>query len=207
MVNVCPNCGSPEIEYASMMRESTISIAGFGLPEKYYCKGCGYEGSVILEMPADKVGKVKFHNKPVKIPMPDKASVEIVKPVFMMVVFLFFAVTVFMAFNPVNFGEEPDQPEYYTILGEKVLAEEIELPLRDLGTMKMPGIKKEMHFLETAEGELLVAVYDVDLIDIGSATGTGMVKGFTFDLFMTIFISGLLVLLIAHHWQRKMHFM
>lgn len=46
---VCPNCGSPEIQYATTSGGTTAGIIGMGVPQLYYCRKCGYQGSVIIE--------------------------------------------------------------------------------------------------------------------------------------------------------------
>lgn len=46
---MCPSCGSPDIEYASTMRDTTAALTGLGLPQIYVCKNCWYQGSVIVE--------------------------------------------------------------------------------------------------------------------------------------------------------------
>ncbi|MEM3412069.1 MAG: TFIIB-type zinc ribbon-containing protein [archaeon] len=56
-MKVCPNCGSTEIEYASLDKRSG-EFVGIGVPQKYFCKNCGYTGSVIIET------KKYFRRKP-----------------------------------------------------------------------------------------------------------------------------------------------
>ncbi len=64
-MEVCPSCGSPEIEYASTMRDTTAALTGLGLPQVYVCKNCWYQGSVIIrtERPGDFARPVKEARK------------------------------------------------------------------------------------------------------------------------------------------------
>ena len=206
IVEVCPNCGSSNIEYATTMRESTISIAGFGLPEKYYCKNCGYEGSVILEMPQSKVGRAPFPRKHVKIEMPDRGSVEVLRPVFATSVLVFFVVCALFFFTAAYFVGPEEEPEYFTIMGEKVSPVEIEQPLQEIGSVTIPGISQEIVFKETPSGQMLVAVVNVSMFSLGTATGIQGVTGFTFSLFIMVFFAAFVVLMVLHHWKRKLHF-
>ena len=36
-VQICPSCGSPRLEYASMDSRSVKTIIGLGAPNKFYC--------------------------------------------------------------------------------------------------------------------------------------------------------------------------
>ena len=60
---ICPNCGSEKIDYASLEAGSGTSFLGIGLPEKYYCKNCGYAGSVILKVDRRKITLTVFASK------------------------------------------------------------------------------------------------------------------------------------------------
>lgn len=91
---VCPNCGSPEIEYASLDKRSG-SIIGFGIPEKYFCKDCSYTGSVILEVDSARLKKMKFPKKkmnPYKLKY-DAAT----KPILIFCLFAFVLASIFIA--------------------------------------------------------------------------------------------------------------
>ncbi|MBI1973361.1 TFIIB-type zinc ribbon-containing protein [Candidatus Micrarchaeota archaeon] len=99
---VCPNCGSRDIQYASMRQDAPRVFVGIGLPEVYYCPDCGYEGGVVLEMNASSRGKGRFPNKPLRLvtpTLPNRPDVETVKPAFTIVVLVFFVFTAFFFAN------------------------------------------------------------------------------------------------------------
>jgi len=54
-IRVCPKCGSPRI------RETKTSVNGWLVPTTYYCEeeGCGYSGSVYVEIDADEIETIK----------------------------------------------------------------------------------------------------------------------------------------------------
>ncbi|TFG33205.1 hypothetical protein EU527_08635 [Candidatus Thorarchaeota archaeon] len=54
-IRVCPRCGSSKI------RETKTSVNGWLVPTTYYCdeKGCGYSGSVYVEIDVEEVETIK----------------------------------------------------------------------------------------------------------------------------------------------------
>lgn len=87
-MEVCPSCGSPDIEYASTMRDTTAALTGLGLPQIYVCKNCWYQGSVIVrtERPGDFARPVKEAQR---IDTKIKSNISLVKAVGIPILVLF----------------------------------------------------------------------------------------------------------------------
>ncbi len=97
-VQVCPECGSPRLEYASMDTRATGTITGLGAPEVYYCEDCGYEGSIKLEMPVSQLDKPQIEKlkerKTKKETKEGKKKSDVLKPIFTTVILLFLVAAV-----------------------------------------------------------------------------------------------------------------
>ncbi len=110
---VCPNCGSREIEIASL---TGAGMVGLGLPEKYYCHNCGYLG-LPLEVTESQYKKLKFTPKKIRKPRMTKTlkeAQEFVRVVLVLTVLAFFAFSVFL-FMP---GQESTYYPPQKITGE-----------------------------------------------------------------------------------------
>jgi len=46
-IQVCPKCGSPQIESASW-------LDGWVFPNRYVCADCGYSGYIVMELEKEK---------------------------------------------------------------------------------------------------------------------------------------------------------
>lgn len=189
---VCPHCGSTDVEYASMVEEPG-TITGFGLPEKYFCKRCGYRGSVILEMSKNDIRRTNFSkklwvNKNEKI---DYRSVEIFKPVFI-TISIVFLITSFMLLVPAyDFSVEPISEINYT----------------QLGSITTLPSGKEIYIMKSGEkyvpyGEKYLKLSESPFTYVENALGLKNVQGFLVPVFFLFFISGLFVLMIYSHWHR-----
>jgi predicted RNA-binding Zn-ribbon protein involved in translation (DUF1610 family) len=209
-VKVCPNCGDPNIEYASVMRESAVTITGFGLPEVYYCKNCGYEGSVILEVDKRDLKKIKFPHKIKKIKMNDKRSAEIMRPVFVVCILLFFIAAV-VFFMPASLAQQPAlAPENVIIIGDEQILFDIPTQTQPLiGTIvgEIPVGDMTRIEAETAEGVYYVYITPDDrVVDVQKATGIASITGFMFPLFLIFFVLGMLALMVYSQLTRTVHF-
>jgi hypothetical protein len=87
-VQVCPQCGSPNLKASSMRAGSTSAITGLGTPPIYLCISCGYEGPIIV-IDRDKIGMFQEDIKSGKLKEVEeeemgKVAVEktIIKPLF-----------------------------------------------------------------------------------------------------------------------------
>jgi uncharacterized integral membrane protein len=193
------------------MRDSTAAIAGLGLPEEYYCKKCGYQGSIILEVDRKswRKGKYTFRTRPYVPPkLWDKKTVELAKPVFSVMMLLFFAVLVLLVI-PMSKVENPviKQIGSYQVIptldGEKVplvlgstLATPLNYPTLPLFSKEIAGLTNTYW---TAGGNATMSPLE-------RAIGIN-VLGFVFPLFITFFMIGILAILIYSHLHRATHFL
>lgn len=192
---VCPNCGSIEIDYASM-RSDSGSLVGIGLAEKYYCPNCGYRGSVILKMTPSQIKKHRFSKKPWHSKPGRKEgykSVEVIKPVFITVLLLFF----FMAFILMI-------PRY------EIASEQEVFEINQFGSVTYLPDGKEILITEQGEyvkqGQKYLKVSESSFVYIEDATGLKNVGGFLVPAFFMFFLSGFFILMIYSHWHRVKFF-
>ncbi|MEM0372760.1 MAG: TFIIB-type zinc ribbon-containing protein [archaeon] len=191
---VCPNCGSPYIEYASL-REESGSLVGIGIPEKYYCPRCGYRGSVVLEMTSEQLKRRRFSKKewsehPLRV---TKRSSEAVKPIFTIMLLLFF----FAAFSLMI-------PRY------QILKEPQPVNIYDQGSIQFIPSGDEMSIKESGQavkyGELYYSVQSSGLSYVDRALGLQNVGGFLVPMFFLLFIAGFMALMLYSHWHRVQFF-
>jgi|GEM_PF-1719938 len=192
-VQVCPDCGSPRLEYASMDTRSVKTIIGLGAPNKYYCKDCGYEGSVKLEAPVSEIEEMRpkdsktQERERIEREREGKKAPEtpsVLKPISIILILGFLITAVFVALTPIRrealpyYGGEPE-----TLTNETLnLTEEREDPY-----LREP-------WEEHPETE-----------PVRRATGIQMVTGFLVPLLIIFFLVGLLVYLIWYYANRLTH--
>lgn len=191
---VCPNCGSPYIEYASLRADSG-SIIGIGVPEKYYCPSCGYKGPVILEMTNEQLKKHKFNRTPweEKKMRVDHRSAEAVKPVFTLILILFLFAAVSLMIPRYELTREPN-----------------ELDLQKIGSIQHVPVGGKITITESDQivdyGGTYYEVQSSYLSEVDRALGLQNVGGFLVPMFFMFFISGFFALLIYSHWHRVKFF-
>lgn len=193
-VIVCPNCGNPEIEYASLRKRSG-AILGLGVPEQYYCPKCGYMGSVVLSLPRDELKKIKFKPKRLKKIRTEK-SAEILEPIFIGILLIFLTVSLFLLFPKYEVLKGPEITDNFTLtkIGSVTTVVYIPPPTQIEETKEMP-----------AYGTYLV-VKNASISDIDRAFGYENVLGFLTPLFFLFFLLGFLILMIYSHWHRVKFF-
>lgn len=191
---VCPNCGSPYIEYASL-REDSGSLVGIGVPEKYYCPSCGYCGSVILEMTSAQLKKHKFarrvwHEEALRV---TRRSAETVKPIFTMVLILFFFAAFTMMIPQYEITKEPAPVNAYS-----------------QGSIQYVPVGDEVSIGESPQtvqyGGTYFTVRESSLSYVDRALGLQNVGGFLVPMFFMFFIAGFFALMLYSHWHRVQFF-
>ncbi len=188
-VEVCPNCGSPRVEYAATEARSG-ALLGIGIPEQYYCKDCGYTGSIILEVPKSAIGNINFRRirKGRSMPIGPK-STEVLKPIYTAVL-LVFMFTIFLFLIP-----------RYEVLSGYSGQSTSQLGTSTTQIVTIPTAYKQNQPASQAPGVSYIAVKEsaLDYVDraLGSDIGT-----FVVPLFFILFLSGFIMLMIASHWYR-----
>lgn len=203
-IKVCPDCGSPEIEYASMAAAAR-TVRGFGLPEVYYCQKCGYEGPLIIEAEKKYLADIKFKKVPVKYEPLHPIHAERYKPIFMICVLLFFMVSVFFFFPKTA---PAAAPEFFEFQGQKIIISFGELDLlRLLGsTQTLPFVGSVTFEKSSGVGVLEYRISNTTVLDIGRATGLSGMIGFVFPVFIVFLLIALIVVMLHSHWRRAVHF-
>jgi len=188
---VCPNCGSGRIDYASLEASSGTSFLGIGLPEKYYCKNCGYTGSVIIKVDKRKIKKMKFKNFNYKKFTPVKEretrKIEVMKPVFTLTVMFFLLIAVLLLF-----------PRY------NVTRDAVEFDNNIVGATTITNIPKgTVTSIETESEPVTYITMETRNIDeIDQALGLENTIGFIVPLFFLFLVIGFSVLALSSHWER-----
>lgn len=187
-IKVCPNCGSPDIDYASLESDSGKEFLGIGIPEKYYCKNCGYTGSVILEVDKRKLKNIKFKNinfkkktktRRVKIKKHNVRRVELMKPVFVLTV-LFFLITSIFFLIPV-------------IKNNNQMPNSIKIGLSETVKGDYKNSQNESTYEKT----------DISRVrEISNALGLENSVGFLTPLFFLFFTLALIILGFSAHLER-----
>ena len=187
---ICPNCGSEKINYASLETSSGTTFIGIGLPEKYYCKNCGYTGSVILKVDRRKIKKMKFKNfnyKKKKVKHRHTRKPEIMKPILTLTVLFFFITAVLLLF-----------PKH------DVSIEETKFIPSDFGMMTIEEMPKGT--VISIEPELETITYmtteNKKIEEIDNALGLENTVGYIIPLFFLFLVTGFLVLGLSAHWKR-----
>ncbi|MFW5902335.1 MAG: hypothetical protein ACOCTT_00395, partial [archaeon] len=184
-VKVCPKCGSPRIDFASMNTKSIGTVIGLGTPNKYYCKDCGYEGLIRIEASAEEIERMKDETrkrlrKEEKIKR--KKTPLILKPLSIVLILGFLITAIFIAMNPI--GTETSS---YIPIGQRMEEE-------------------PLNVTEEKEANLMEEPYDIypETESIRRATGITII-GFLVPLFIIFFLIGLLVYLIWYYLERITH--
>ena len=193
MVKVCPNCGSTNIDYASLEEGSGKEFLGIGLPEKYYCKDCGYTGSVILEVDRRKLKDIKFkkinfkkqhkEKSKVKKKKHEVRNVELMKPVFVLTV-LFFLLTSLVFLSPVVKSQNQQGTGGF-----------IQTSITQ--TSKTNNQKNNTNPYTQYEKTDVTKVKG-----ISNALGIESAVGFLTPLFFLFFTIALVILGLSAHWER-----
>jgi len=185
-VLICPVCGSRRIDYASLYPESG-EIVGLGIPEKYYCPDCGYKGPVAIEVYEKEVKNARKQILKKRIARKKEAPrhVEILKPVFTVIILLFF-ITAFAMMIP-----------HYKI--KRTTPEAIGY---NLGTSTELQ-EYQNTAVKTAAPPIITVDYEnSSMKQISNAIGFPTLASILFPLFMIFFTAGFLVLMIYSHGKR-----
>lgn len=198
-VQACPKCGSPRLNYASMETGATGTITGLGAPGVYYCKDCGYEGSIKLHIPVnelnkDQIKKIK-KRKPKKKTAKGKKKSDIMKPIFVTSILLFLVAATLATLSgafpiassrtPIDrtgFPEIEETPTNLTnVTQETIYPEE-------------PAITPEAHENYS------------ELAAISRGAGIETTVGLVFPIFIIFFFIGLFVYMIWFYGYKLEHF-
>ncbi len=197
-VQICPECGSPRIEYASLDTRATGTITGLGAPEVYYCKDCGYEGSIKLKVPVDQLKehqKEKLSQKKRSKTKEKKKKADALKPIFTLTVLLFLAAAVLTATVGRRSTEAAtgavNQTNYPMIQ---------ENPLYQLNQTEGTG--------ETPEKKITGGGYgnQTSLKMVSRGTGLEEVTGYLFPMFVIFFSIGIFSYMIWTYGHKLEHF-
>lgn len=190
-VQVCPECGSPRLEYASMDTRSTKTITGLGAPEVYYCKDCGYEGSVKLEMPINQLEEKdidKIKRRTTDKSYKKKRKPDVLKPIFSTVIVLFLVAAVFTALSGVGRSNTLDKtskigyPQYTS----------------NFSTQEKGGEDRQI----VSEGP----ENQTGLQMVSRGSGIGKTTSFLFPIFIIFLFLGLFSYMIWTYGYRIQHF-
>lgn len=197
-VKLCPNCGNPEIEYASLHKEAPQGFVGLGLPAVYFCQRCGYEGELIIETDAATAKKLKF--KPVKQTYAPKCAqhLDVLKPVIIYCIILFLISSGFLVvtLNNATASAQNQNSNQGFIVGLRELTQLGSLT--DSPIMSIAQLIIGHQLITTNEGQVVLRDLDRS-IGINAA---GWLLSFLIAVLMIVF----LILLIAHHWERGVRF-
>jgi len=178
-VRVCPNCGSTNIDYANLETEAGRGFLGIGIPERYYCKDCGYVGSVILEVDRRKLKNMKFKKinyKKQKIKRKHRIRrTELMKPVFAITALFFIITSVFFLVPEIKTGNT--STKWITV------------NYNATGGQTIPEKKYTAGDIEKIR-------------EVSTATGIQQTTGFLVPLFFMFFTIAIVVLGISAHWER-----
>lgn len=179
-VQVCPKCGSPRIDYASMDTRSVRTVIGLGTPNKYYCKDCGYEGMIKIKTSIDGAERIKedARKKKAKEKEEKKKTPVILKPLSIILIIGFLITAIFIAMTPIETETTP-----YIPFGRSIEEEPLNLT------------EEESDLLE----EPLEAQPDTE--PVRRATGITII-GFLVPMFIIFFLVGLLVYMIWYYMER-----
>jgi hypothetical protein len=184
MKKVCPNCGSSEIDYASLQTGSG-EMVGIGLQAKYYCPKCGYCGSVILEMNEKQRNESKFSKQIYH--SGHHRSVEAMKPVFTMTLILFMITAVVLLVPKYEINKEP------SVVSPDTSHSITYLPVRVSDSIM--GGNYTYTIIEAENTQAIISSVD-------SALGLMNVSGFLVPAFFLFFVSGMITLMIMNHYRR-----
>ena len=176
MKKVCPNCGSCEIDYASMRTDSG-GVVGIGVSERYYCPDCGYKGSVILEVADDAKCPVRkpYHEKK------RERSAEVLKPVYVMVLLLFLLTAVVLMIPKYDLSKEKIPAKLDVSRSTEGIYEPRTVTIIDTPVTIIQAEPSKLEYIDGAMGikaDLLV------------------------QLFYMFFVTGFIALMICSHWKR-----
>jgi len=197
---VCPNCGSNQIDYGSLTIGATKTITGLGIPQMYYCPECGYEGPVILEIDQKHMKKTKFPRKKFKTKILGKHSIEVLRPIFTIVIMVFILITT-LAFIPLK--ESKLYTENLTPLPANYLEGK---EIVSIEMTEMPQFDGQVLVEKIDTGETVIEVKENVPPEFDIKLGTESVHTFIWPLFMIIFVLGFIGLMIAKHYERSLKF-
>ena len=193
-MKVCPKCGSRELDYASLRKESG-ALLGLGLPQDYYCTTCGYTGPLILQLSdkeyekLSKKGQFRHHRKYQPITVGRHASPEIIKPAMAVVFIVFLASLVFFTIPKYTYAEAPG-----VALGAR---DNFLIAGKETGDYKAPA-GAALTVGEFAEAARIEHVTDVTAINqVSTATGLQDVASFSWYLFILLFSVGIVGMLLT----------
>lgn len=208
---ICPNCGSPRIDYASLERRSG-AIIGIGIPEKYFCKKCGYLGSIVIEVNRNDFRKIKkkfgkVSRKTIlkasksllrrkQKELRAKTSTEVLKPAFTGTLVVFFVIAIFFLF-----------PRYEVLKGP--IPENLSATA---GSSTIIGISPQERMVWTENQtvttgfNLYLVIQNTSIIDLDRALGIGGLSAFLVPVFFLIFLAALIAIMIFSHWHRVRFF-
>ncbi len=176
---VCPKCGSSNIEYASLDVRSG-EIVGLGVPEKYYCRDCGYVGSIAIEIEKTKTGKLK--KRKIKARKVKTLTVEELKPVYTAVIILFLIASIGLMLP--KYEVKPKAVQGETITAIMNFSKPKEKPITQKLLIAKPSSIQE----------------------ISRAIGYPSISGILLPSFLLVFISGLVVLMLLTYVERLKKF-
>lgn len=174
------------------MDKRSGAIVGLGIPQQYFCKDCGYTGSIILEVPKSAVHVIDFkrirrrRNTPVH-----ERSTEILRPIYTTVLLIFaFAAVLFLI------------PKYEVFSSYDGTVDISKLGSSYQPIYTVPTTVSENQPAVQQPGISYISVRESAINDLDRAMGGSGVLGFTTPLFFLLFIAGFLMLMIASHWYR-----
>ena len=191
-IKVCPNCGSGDINYSSLERDSG-DLVGIGISGKYYCQNCGYHGSLILSMSkkgrtqARRAHKFKRKFKEPKLSF-HKREHEAIRTVTTLTIVFFLMVTAVLMIPQYDLSGEANQFDPYPF--ESRSPDIQETAIGDNELVSLPS------------GQSYEQVREPSIRAIENALGTGQTTGTLVPLFFLFFVGMVLVLGIFANWHR-----
>lgn len=187
-------------------------MIGIGIPEKYFCKKCGYLGSVIIEVSRDDFEEIekRFGNISRKTILKAsksllrrrqeqsraKTSAEVLKPAFTGTILVFFVIAILFLY-----------PRYEVLKGP--IPENLSVTA---GSTTIIGISPQERVMWTenqtvATGfNLYLIIQNSSIIDLDRALGIGGLSAFLLPLFFLVFLGALIAIMIFSHWHRVRFF-
>lgn len=197
---VCPNCGSAEIEYASLDKRSG-TLVGLGIPEKYFCKNCGYEGGVILEIDKSKLKKIKFPHK--KFASFRGPQFDFAKPILIFCLFAFIMASLFLVMprqkttvssfetGPENITVKVGNQNFDILYGTKSTI---------TGTIPNGGITIESRPTETGMEIKIITLNETNLLQ--EVAGLNNITGWLVYMLLIFFVIGITAILMYMNWHK-----
>lgn len=193
-VQVCPDCGSPRLEYASMDTRATGTITGLGAPEVYYCKNCGYEGSIKVEMPISQLSEEKIEKikKKKRVDKEKKKKPDILKPIFTTVIILFLIAAILTAFVG-NRGQTQEPEDTINVQGYP------QYTINDSKNLKDSNYTGGSRIAESPGNQTSLKM-------VSRGTGIEEATGFFLPMFIIFLFIGLFTYMIWSYGHRIEHF-